>query len=445
MKVQPVNFRTYTRSAAPEHQASKDGTNMFFAKTVLNLNNIPSYRPVSFGGIQNSSKLRALFAYKLPCMYSGVIMIDPKLFNRWQKSNLFSKPVSDVVKILEPYSDSFVDMEGKFFGLLEERAAVHPDMKIKEILDELKPVYCRRLRKQQTPVFHELYEFFQTLPEIYFNKFKRLMEDTNKKLDEKPVYVPFSSYEFKYKLAKITNEIEQGNNIKAKKVMRKLNKEAMKFSNTTSGGTIERQKDVLKFLRVILRKSVLKNNAQLNELMEVSKARLDKNEIIVSFSRKTFIYDLLKIIDDIDDNHVQTKVISIAEKLPTSRESFAAFMMKMMSDQPDKIGHRLVWASLASVEHILPRSCGGPDLMKNFGGATTRENSERKSIEFVAQMKRRPDTAKNCQKYTDRLIELYKQGIFYKIGLSPRYITDFKNTIYEQSKHQILLDTSTYS
>lgn len=418
---------------------------MFFAKTVLNLNNIPSYHPISFGGIQNSSKLRALFAYRLPCMYSGVTMIDPKLFNRWLKSNLFNKPSSEVVKVLTPYEESLINMEGKFWLIIKERAAAHPQKTVKMILEELKPVYCRRLRKQQSPVFHELNGYFQTLPEIYYTKFKNLMIDTNKKLDEKPVYVPFSSYEFKYKLSKIANNIERGSNVKAKKVMRKLGKESMRFSNTTSGSTIERQKEILKFLKIILRKSVLKNNAELNELMDVSKARLDKNEIIVSFSRKSFIYDLLKVIEDIEDDAIQSKVINIAQKLPTSRESFSAFMMKMMSDTPEKIGHRLVWPSLASVEHILPRSCGGPDLMKNFGGATTRENSERKSIEFTAQMKRRPDTAKNCQKYVDRLIELYKQGVFYKIGLSPRYITDFKNSIYEQSRHQILLDTSAYA
>ena len=80
--------------------------------------------------------------------------------------------------------------------------------------------------------------------------------------------------------------------------------------------------------------------------------------------------------------------------------------------------------------------------MENFGGATTRANSARKSIEFTQQMKEVPTTAQCCQMYVDRLIELYKEGIFYKIGLSPRYITDFKNTIYEQSKHRIVLDTS---
>lgn len=439
MKIQPITFRTVTQNSQFE-PSSSTGSNIQFAKTVTNLNNIPAYRPVSFGGIQNSSKLRALFAYKLPCMYSGITLIDPKQYSRWQKSNLFAKPVGAVMKTLEPYADSFIDFEGRLFQILKERANVAPDKPIKLILDELKPVYCRRLRKKQTPVFYELNEIFKTLPDKYYSKFKALMIDTHKKLDEKPVYVPFSSYEFKYKLAKITNLIDNGTDVKAKKVMRKMNKEAKRFANTTSSSTIEHQKEVLKFLKVILRKSVLKNHEALNVLMDESKARLDKNEIVVSFSRKSFMYDLVKIIEDLKDDKIQAKIINTAQKLPTSKESFSAFMMKLMPATPDKIGHSLVWPSLASVEHILPRSCGGPDLMKNFGAASTRENSERKNIDFLSQIKRRPNTPLYCQKQVDRLAELYRQGVFYKIGLSPRYIRDFRDTIYEQSKHQVLLD-----
>lgn len=423
-------------------QTENNCGNIELAKTVINLNNIPYYYPISFGGIQNSSKLRMLFAYKLPCMYSGITMIDPKVLNKWMKSHLFLKQSSEVIKTMSPYEESFSGVELKIFSILKERSNVHPDWTIKQLLEELKPVYCRRLRKRQSPIFHELTEIFQTLPVLYNNKFKVLMENTEKKLNERPVIIPFSSYEFKYKLEKIATDISNGSDLKSKKVMRKLLKESKRFSNTTSTSTIERQKEVLSFLKLILRKSVLKKDERLNALMATAQSRLNKDEIVISFSRKSFIYDVLKIIEDLPDTKLQEKIIKTVEKLPTSNESTSAYFMKLLSDSQEKIGHRLVWPSLASVEHILPRSCGGPDLMANFGGATTRENSARKNIEFVRQMQRVPDTPKYCQMYVDRLIELYKQGVFYKIGLSPRYITDFKNTIYEQSKHMIKLDTS---
>ncbi len=443
MKIQPVQLTTYNcNMTAQKTQNNKNCGNFEFAKTLQNLNNIPHIHPVTFLGIQNSSKLRVLFSYKLPCMYSGITMIDPKVLNRWIKSRLFFKKSSEVIKTLQPYEESLTGVELKIYTILKERSKIHPDWTIKQILEELKPVYCRQLRKQQAPIFHELSEIFKTLPEEYNSKFKFLMENTEKKLNERPVLIPFSSYEFKYRLEKIAADIANTPNIKEKKVMRKLLKESKRFSNTTNAKTLDHQKEVLEFLKLILRKSVLKRNERLNDLMTAAQARLNKDEIIVSFSRKAFIYDLLKIIEDLPDKNLQGLIFKTASKLPTSNESTSAYFMKLLSESPEKIGHRLIWPSLASVEHILPRSCGGADIMANFGGATTRENSNRKNIEFVKQMQRKPETPQNCQKYVNRLIELYKQGIFYKIGLSPKYIRDFKNTIYEQSKHLINLDIS---
>ena len=187
---------------------------------------------------------------------------------------------------------------------------------------------------------------------------------------------------------------------------------------------------------------LLKNNQQLKDLIEISKSRLNREEIIVPFTRKAFLYDLLKILDDLPNEKLYEKMYTIAQKLPTSQESFSAYVLKIANEQPDKIGHRIVWPSLASVEHLFPRSCGGEDILSNFAGATTRENSDRKSIEFRLQLKRRPNTPMYCQWYVDRLIELYQQGIFARHNISPKYITDFADTIYTLSNRKIKLNLS---
>ncbi len=439
--VSSVKYNLYRQ----EIQSSSDwkdcySDNLYSAGNSLNC--MPCYYPISFSGIQNSSKLRMLFAYKLPCIYSGIPMIDPKILSRWMKNGTFKRPIADVLNALEPHRDSFTGMEAKILDLITERAKVHPQKNIHEILQEVKPVYSRRLRKKQTPIFHELTEAAYDLPPEYLHKFKNLMADTEKKLNEKPVVIPFSSYEFKYKLSKIRDDIAQGSDIKSKKVMNKLMKESKRFSNTTSGSTIERQKQVLWFLEHILKKSVLKNNEQLRNLIDISKSRLNREEIVVPFTRKTFLYDLLRILEDLPNAKLYEKMVSVAQKLPTSQESFSAYVLKIANEQPDKIGHRIVWPSLASVEHLLPRSCGGLDEMANFGGATTRENSNRKSIEFLAQIKRRPFTPMYCQWYVDRLIELYHQGIFARHNISPRYIIDFADTIFHLSNRKIKLNIS---
>lgn len=406
------------------------------------LKSMPCYYPIEFTGIQNSSKLRMLFAYKLPCMYSGIPMIDPKMLTRWMKNRVFSRPASQVLEILEPHKTSFIGMEAKVLDVIRDRAAVFPDKNIKEILQDVEPVFKRRLRKKQAAIFHELTEVAQQLPDKYKYRFKMFMEETDKKLNDKPIAIPFSSYEFKYKLAKIKDDIQNGQDTKSKKVMNKLIKESKRLHNTTNQRTIADQKKVVDFMDLILRKSVLKNNEQLNQLISISKSRLAMDKIVVPFNRKSFIYDFARLIEDLPDKNLQENLLTVAQKLPTSQESTSAYIVKVASEPVDKIGYRLIWPSLASVEHILPRSEGGLDIMANFGGATTRENSLRKSIPFVQQMKRRPMTPVYCQQYVDKLIDLYHQGVFARLNVSPKYILDFKNTIWTQSQHRVNLDVS---
>lgn len=441
MKVPAVNLNNLNnlKSNSTSHGATKH--NMpDNNRQISDLKGMPYVYPVNFTGIQNSSKLRELFSYELPCMYSGVPMIDPKQLSRMLKNQTFFQPAATVVEVLSKYQKSFTGVEAKVFDILKDRAAIHPDKNIQELLQEIEPVYRRRLRKKQAPIFRKLTEAAHALPEKYKRPFKQLMDDTDKKLNEKPIIIPFSSYEYKYKLTKIREDILSKGSLKEKKVMNKLIKESKRFANSTNANTIENQKKVLAFQELILKKSVLKNNEQLKGLIELSKSRLNKEEVILAFSRKSFLYDLIKVIGDSPDKKLRDKLITIAQTLPTSQESVSAYILKTAPETPDKIGHRLMWPSLASIEHILPKSCGGQDVLSNFGGATTRENSARKNIDFVEQLKRRPQARENCQKYIDRLVELYRQGVFYKNGISPKYIVDFRNTIYQQSKHTLKLD-----
>lgn len=442
MKVSAVNFYSVNRYNPDYKKVSGVSTSQNQEINLEDLKGMPYVYPVAFTSIQNSSKLRALFAYNLPCMYTGIPMIDPKILTKFIKAQVFNRPSSQLLQVLEPYKDRFVGMEAKVFELITERAKIHPDKNIQELLKEVEPVYKRRLRKKQAPIFHDLEELARELPQKYHYKFKQLMVDTHKKLDEKPVIIPFSSYEFKYKLSKIKDDILKSENVKAKKVMNKLLKESKRFSNTTNANTIEHQKNVVDFIEIILRKSVLKNNEALKNLIEVSKSRLTKEEVIVPFSRKSFIYDIAKLIEDLPDKNLQEKFITTAQKLPTSQESMSAYVLKISAESPEKIGHRILWPYLASVEHILPRSCGGKDIMDNFGGASTRANSNRKSVDFVTHLKQHPEIRENCQKYVDKLIELYHDGVFRKLNITPKYVIDFKKTILTQSNGMLNLDIS---
>lgn len=421
-----VNRKEFEESLLPDN----------FPK-ITSLSGMPCIYPITFGSIQNSTKLRTLFEYGLPCMYSGVEMIDPKSVSKMLKNRTFYRPASEVLEILSKYKNTISGMEAQAISLIYGRSKVHKNLNIQEILKEVEPVYHKDLYKKQAPIFHEIGEEIKKLPQTYQDEFLKLMRDTNLRLAKEPLYIPFSSAEFKYKLAKIKETIVQTNNIKAKKVMNKLLKESKRLAPHTNAQTIEYQRKTIGMLDWVLRKSILKDNVQLKELISVSKLRLSEKETVIPFSRKSFIYDLSKILTPLGNENLETKILSIAQKLPTSSQDISAYILKMVLESPEKIGFRLLWPYMASVEHILPRSCGGLDIMANFGGATTRENSARKSIDFVEQLKRRPNTPIYCQKYLDRLIELNNLGVFAKHRINPKYIEDFRNTIYTQSKGKV--------
>lgn len=390
----------------------------------------------------NISKVRQLFQYGIPDMYSCRITIDPKTISKWLRNGMFSRPAIEVMAIFSNYPNSFIENELEIIKIITERAKIHTTMTMKEILQEVRPVFSRQLRKYQTPILHELWEEFEKLPEPYNSKFKKLLEKTDRMLNDKPVVIPFSSYEFKYMLAKIKKDVDNGTDLKAKRVMNKLIKESLHFSNHTNSDNISYQKSIFMFLNHIRKRSVLKNNEQLSELFKETKSRIDKKEIFIPFRRKSFIYDLAKIIEDMPDEKEKERLIGIAQKLPTSRQSLSAYILKCSTDTNDKIGYRLVWPSMATIEHIKPRSTGGTDDLANLGIASAIENSDRKSTDFTVQLQLRPDTPVCAQKVIDRLIELYKDGIFEKIKLGVEYIKGYADTVYEQSGHSLKLNVS---
>lgn len=391
-------------------------------------------------GIANSAKLRTLFSYGLPCMYTGVEMIDPRRVQKLVKDGKLRGASADVINAMTPFEKKLSEIEERVYSTIKTQSIETPNKNFKEILEIISPIYKKRLRKKQSIIFKELKTNAQELPEGYKYKFDKLMEETDLKLQDKPTWRPFSTFEFKYKLEKIKDDMTKRGGYKEQKVINKMIKEAEKLTPDTNIRTEDYQKGILTFLRIILKTSVLKQDEQLNNLIDSSTSRLNHEKILIPFSRKTFIYDLAKILDDIPDKRLADRLLNIAEKLPTSRKSVSAYILKYLTESPEKIAFRLLWPTFASVEHILPKSYGGADAMSNFGGATTRENAERGNCSFVYQMKRRPQTKENCQKYVDRLIELANQGVFDKNKIDKKYIEDFKRTIQRQSNGAIVLD-----
>ena len=439
MKIPAIRQRFYYLSPPRTKCASTGNTPQ--EQTRIDLPSV--YYPCStIFGIANSAKLKTLFGYGLPCIYRDLIMIDSRKVSKMLKNKVFDGKISDVMKRLEQFDGSIIDTELNVYRILKEEAKYQPDKTVSEVIKGLAPEYQEILRMQQAPVFQELISTAKALPEGYRYKFVQLMHETRDKLADRPVEVKFSRPEFKYRLEKVQDDVKKLNNHKANKVMIKLLNVAEDLTNEKDSLSDEEKLKTVEFMEKILRTSVLKENPQLKYIFDNAKSRLRHEKILIPFSNKTFGYDLNKILEDLPDVELKEKMLAIVQKLPTSKNSTAAYIMKFAKEPSDKIVYRILWPSFASVEHIFPRACGGIDDMSNFAGACTRENSERGCIDFTEQLKRRPMTPVYCQRYVDRLIELVKDGTFEKYNIDVSYIEEFKQTIFEESKGKVVLDTS---
>lgn len=408
----------------------------------LELQNIFYYpMNISFGA-DGAIAMKRLFEHGLPCMYTGKEMIDSGFIDNFFKNGYHRLKAIDVCKHIQPVINCLMDKEKEVFLAIKAQAMLEPQKNIKEIMQTLKNRYEYELIKDQAPIFKTLEAYSYSLPDDLRLELKHLLMITDAKINNTPVYTRFSVSEFRYKLAKIRDEVKELHDINAVGMVNHFLKMSEDFEPKTNDRNINRQKDIVSRMETILKRTVLRDNTEMKELLRSSKAKLNAEKILMPFSRKAFIYDLSQIIKNSRDAYLKQAIMKIAEKLPTSKDSTAAYITKYSNKSCEKIVHQLLWPSLASIEHLLPKSCKGANKLSNYGGACASINSERSSTPFVEWIKKFPDTPKYCQKYVDRLIKYAKNGIFEKEEIDIKYIEDFKQTIATLSEGAIVVDTS---
>ena len=137
-------------------------------------------------------------------------------------------------------------------------------------------------------------------------------------------------------------------------------------------------------------------------------------------------------------------MIQQAVELPKSRENLSAFIVKAANCSSEKIGFDLIEGSTGSIEHLVPFASKGNDSLENYAISTAYYNSERGNRTMPQQLKQHPEIYQNAQKHINRLIELYNDGTFKKVGLTKWYITNLAKRLYRLSPPEkpIVVDLS---
>lgn len=423
-----------TRTNSPPITSSNKVSNDVY------LNALQAYF-ITFGAFANSGELKKLFSYGIPCMYSGITMIDASKIHKLAKNGHFSGPISRISEALSPYEKSMMPIEQRLFGYLKKAANIEPNKTFPEIMKELEPGHLKKLRSKQAVTFYHLQELSKEFPPEQLEQFSLLMQNTDKKLQNVPVKVPFSSFEFRYKLDKIYENTLVGGSRPEIRTMKRLIQYASKMRDTTNFKTRNHQGHILRQIKSRLEKSPLRKNNELNELIETSNYRIYNFPIKIPFNRKSFLYDLQKITSEINNPTLAEKVNKTAQQLPTSRNDISAFILKFQDSPSERLCCRLVSDSYGSIEHLLPQSKGGKDELANYGPATTYYNSLRSNTEFKDHINAHPEIKINCQKCVDEMIKLANNGVFEKIRLPRQYILWFKDTVAKLSDNDLILNT----
>ncbi len=445
MKILPINHIYINKSKYPSQNALDKPSES--PTRSVGLSNFYYLTNISFKGAE-AAKYKNLFKYGAPCMYTGVKTLDSKTALDFLNI-VYKLKAKEIFKFLEEWEPSFlhpsfISKSGKdSYIILKEQSKKTPDKSLKEIFLILKPQYEKILVKQQLAILDTLFSFSYSFPQEYAGDYKYLINEAKNRIIGKPIKLEFSVKEFKYKLEQIKQEYATLKDRNSTNVIAQLLKESKNFSSKNSRKTLTHQKKVLSKINTMLNHSHLNNDEALQNLIEDSKLRLNDKKTQVPFTKKGFVHDLAKLVENIKDKNIKRAIMTIATKLPTSQDSSSSYIIKFASKTPDKFVYNLIWPIIATIEHIHPKSCGGAiDEIANFGCAAAKPNSDRHSIDFIEQLKREPDTSVNSQKYLDWLIDRAFDGTLDKETIDVSCIELFKNQVETQSQGLITLDSS---
>jgi hypothetical protein len=405
---------------------------------------LPNYYYVSqvnFGH-KNATELKKLFKLGLPCIYTGKEMIDTRAVKEILKLDFSKVSAINVCKKILPYNDRMNAIEKEVFMLIKEQAVLDSNANIMNVIQRLKSSLEGVLVKEQMAIIKTISAYSYSLDDSLRMELNELLKRTEDRIHNIPTYCEFSPKEFMYKLNKIKTDDYIKQDKKTYLTVCDLEEIYKKMDLEDNSKSVHRNKKIINKMEVFIKNTVLASYAPIKNLINISKAQLNGNKVLVPFSRKGFIFDLSNIINKSDDSDIKKIIMKIAEKLPTSKKSPEAFIAKYSKEAPEKFVYRLLWPSIATIEHLNPKSLGGIDAMSNYAGACAQANSDRMSVPFVEWIKKNPETAKYCQKYIDRLIKYANNGSFETEKIDIKYIDEFKKTIEELSEGEIILDTS---
>lgn len=400
---------------------------------------------IKFCGVihPQSEKLKKLLKYKIPDIYSEITLIDPSVYEKLMKTKVYEKPIGSLIKTILQYEKSFVPSEKVFIEIIRSVALRNPKKTLEQVVHDLFPEHNKILMKEQQTILDKIKLLSEQIPEPQQELLNNLMHFTNEKMERRPIFKNFNVKEFKYKLNKIVECIRNKNDLEERYAIREIEKignklpqiipetekisrndkaQHRKFLRQNRKNVEQTQLNLLAKMDYVMDNSVLRNNRELRILLTNSRSMIYKLPIIYPFNRKTFIYDLRKIVSTLEDKKLAKEIMEEAKNLPTSKDSASAFIVKSALSSSEKIFQDLFSGARGTVEHIIPTQKKGQDCLMNYVLASAWRNNERGHRSFADQLRKYPYIYQTAQNHVNKLIELYNNGFFNEVGMRRGYI-----------------------
>ncbi|MCM1265741.1 MAG: hypothetical protein NC200_06035 [Candidatus Gastranaerophilales bacterium] len=173
---------------------------------------------------------------------------------------------------------------------------------------------------------------------------------------------------------------------------------------------------------------------------------LDDNQDQI-FKRKDLLTDLYRITSTYPDEELSSQMWQTASRLPKSTTNINAFVVKYANRSPHEIAARLLRPSVASIEHISPKSTfktgknKEDHTLSNFMLVSRDWNSDRSSIPLPEYIKAHSQIPKYSQRYANDIIAAIHKGKLVDCDWYPYVL---KEKLYNESQGMINLDLSKY-
>lgn len=130
------------------------------------------------------------------------------------------------------------------------------------------------------------------------------------------------------------------------------------------------------------------------------------------FERKPFLKEMVRVTDKLNNKELAGQLLDIAVKIPMSKNSIEAFIVKYShGDKDDRaIAHRLAQTAVATAEHIHPDCLGGEDHTANYVAECGDCNSKRGHMPLEEWMENFPNMPRSVQRNIDEVTERIING-----------------------------------